>query len=241
MYGSKRNLYGIRPKTFKVVLKNEETKLEGSLEINFVVDEITLDMGRVLTEVEEIMILKQIFYDFCLQEVKLGILGEFFLNKNDFYLAKFIVKDKYKEYSTDEENSTEKESSKAEEDTTDKEKLIPETLLGKLLEVKSEHYDQSKKSQRVLGNVKMSIELIDKKRKNGEKYIYLQDLDSLSLVELKAYHQLLSYIMKVVEEDGEVIHPKRDIVPRRLIYKYSDEQVDIPNEIGTQWIETILD
>lgn len=223
MYGSKRNLYGVRPKVFKVVFKNEETKLEGSLEINFIIDEITIDMGRALTEVEEIMILTQIFYDFCLQEVKLGILGEIFLNKNDFYLAKFIVKDKYKEDSTDEENT------------------IPETLLGKLLKVKSEHYDQSKKSQRVLANVKMSIELIDKKRENGEKYIYLQDLDSLSLLEVKAYHQLLSYIMKVVEEDGEVIHPKRDIVPRRLIYKYSDEQVDIPNEIGTQWIETILD
>ncbi|MBO5477677.1 MAG: hypothetical protein J6A15_08005 [Clostridia bacterium] len=223
MYGSKRNLYGVRPKVFKVVFKNEETKLEGSLEINFIIDEITIDMGRALTEVEEIMILTQIFYDFCLQEVKLGILGEIFLNKNDFYLAKFIVKDKYKEDSTDEENT------------------IPETLLGKLLKVKSEHYDQNKKSQRVLANVKMSIELIDKKRENGEKYIYLQDLDSLSLLEVKAYHQLLSYIMKVVEEDGEVIHPKRDIVPRRLIYKYSDEQVDIPNEIGTQWIETILD
>lgn len=212
MYGSKRNLFGIRPKVFKVVLRNEETKLEGSLEINFIVDEITLDMGRPLSEVEEIMILKQVFYDFCLQEVKYVVFTE-----NDFYLGKFIVKDKHKE------------------------NAVSETLLGKLLKIKSEHYDETKRSQRVLANVKMSIELIEKKRNNGEKYIYLQDLDSLSLVEVKAYHQLLSYIMSVVDEEGKVIHPNRDVVPRRLIYQYSNVEVEVTDEIINRWVESILD
>lgn len=225
MYGSKKELFSIKPKVFKVVLKNEETKLEGSLEIDFIVDQIILDMGRPLTEAEEFMILTQVFYDFCLQEVKYVVCRE-----NDFYLSKFRVKDKQKEI--DEE--------KEEIDNEEKEFKI-ETLLGKLLKVKSECYDQSKRSQRVLANVKMSIELIDKKRDNGDQYIYLQDLDYLSLVEVKAYHQLLIYIMSVVDEDGEVIHPNKDIVPRRLIYKYSDEDIDIPADLTRRWIESILD
>lgn len=218
MYGSKRELFSLRPKVFKVVLKNEETKLEGSLEINFIIDQIVLDMGRPLTEVEEIMILTQVFYDFCLQEVKYYTWGN-----NDFYLGKFRVKDKYKEDEDEEEND----------------KI--ETLIGKLLSVKSDYYDQSKRSQRVLANVKISIELIEKKRGKGDKYIYLQDLDSMGLVEVKAYHQLLSYIMDTVDEDGEVIYPNKDIVPRRLIYMYSDEEVDIPSDLTRRWIQSILD
>lgn len=160
--------------------------------MNFITDEIIIDMGKKLTQVEEIMILKQTFYDFCLQEVKYSFFGE-----NDFYLGKFIVKDAYKEYSEEEK---------------------PKSMLDHLLELDSKFYDDTKKAERVLAYAKESLELIEKKKNRYCDYIYLQDLDRLNGIEVKAYYHLLVHILNGKDDDGEVIYPHRQIIPRRLIY-----------------------
>lgn len=47
--------------------------------------------------------------------------------------------------------------------------------------------------------------------------------------------------MSVVDEEGKVIHPNRDVVPRRLIYQYSNVEIEVTDEIINRWVESILD
>lgn len=158
-------------------------------------------MKRALTQAEELMLLKSIFYEFGLREVK-TLLGE-----NDYNIGNFIFKDKHQP------------------------DRVPSTVLGSLINADVEYFDENKRSERVITHVKISIERIEKKQENSENTVYLQDITFLSLVETKAYYELLKNIMSAKNPDGYLINPARDSAPKRLYYEY-DHKPPFPPYIG---------
>ena len=144
----KANDFSFSEKTaiYKAILKNKKERIEGDIEVNFINEAMEVNFKRRLSYYEKIAVLKEIFYEFCLNDIK------FFRTSVNIPVEVFTFIDR------NEENKQEL------------------SIIKEILNYNISEFNQNKNREKIISNIKISYDLIKKEIENGNKEILLNQL-----------------------------------------------------------------
>jgi hypothetical protein len=156
---------------YKVVIKKENTKIKGTLEINYVTEVIEVDMGRKLSDAEKLKVLKHIFYKFCRKPIDICLIlnNEGRLSNKTSHVETFIFMDVY--------------------DNT------RVSVIEELLKYPATNFNEHARKERIIANIVQSYNIICNKSKSKNK-IELQPIFSRNCSEIDAYSDILSRYLR---------------------------------------------
>lgn len=130
----------------KQYLKNKKERIEGDIDVNFINEVMEVNFKRRLSYYEKIAVLKEIFYEFCLNDIK------FFRTSVNIPVEVFTFIDR------NEENKQEL------------------SIIKEILNYNISEFNQNKNREKIISNIKISYDLIKKEIENGNKEILLNQL-----------------------------------------------------------------
>ena len=144
--GANNFSFNARSIEYIAILKNKKEQIKGNIVVDFINEIIEVDFKRKLSYYEKIAVLKEIFYQFCLNNIKA------FRRNIDIPIETFIFKDKNEE---------------SEEELA---------IINEILKYNFSEFNTNRKKEKIIANIKISYDLIKHGIEIGNKEIILNCL-----------------------------------------------------------------